>query len=130
MVTPSDSQKIWDAVRESNQAWLSGRPEEVSRLFHEDAVAVFTDAGRRLAGRDAIVRSYVEYCQGERTLAFNELDHEVDMFGDTAVVSYRFLVRYEAEGKVHDECGQEILVFMRRQGRWGVVWRTQVALNK
>jgi ketosteroid isomerase-like protein len=100
----------------------------VGCLFHEDAIAVFPAAKHRLTGRDAIVQSYIDYCRSEKTHAFEELDHAVDIFGDSAVVSYRFSVRYEAQGIVRDEFGQEILVFMRRHGQWGVVWRSQVQL--
>jgi ketosteroid isomerase-like protein len=121
------SEEIWKAVVESNRAWLEGRPADLRAFFHEDAVAVFPAAGRRVEGRDAIVESYVEYCEHVKTHAFEELQHSVDVFGDTAIVQYRFSVRYEHQGEIHEEQGQEMLVFVRRE-RWCVIWRTQVPL--
>jgi uncharacterized protein (TIGR02246 family) len=116
-------------VLAGNRAWLEGRPRDAGELFHPDAVAVFSGANQRLQGRDAIVQSYADYCANVKTHAFEEREHTVDVFGDTAVVRYRFFVRYEAQGAVHDEVGQEVLVFVRRDDRWRVVWRTQTPVD-
>jgi uncharacterized protein (TIGR02246 family) len=121
---PISPQRLWDAVVASNRAWREGRPREVGGLFHEDAVAL-VGPGRRLVGRNAIVQSYVDYCASVKTHVFAEQTHSVEVFGDTAVVQYRFSVRYELGGQVHDEVGQEILVFVPRAGEWRAVWRTQ-----
>ena len=124
-VSSVDERELWDAVVASNRAWLQGRVSEVAGLFHADAVAV-AGAGRRVEGRDAIVRSYADYCAAAKTHAFEELEHTVDVLGDVAVVTYRFSVRYEMNGVTYDELGREVLVFTRQDGRWGVAWRTQI----
>lgn len=124
----STEAELWDAVVASNRAWFEGRPRDVAPLFHADAVLVFLAADHRIEGRDAIVDSYVEYTQRAKTHAFEEQEHTVDVFGDTAIVNYGFSVRYEVAGEVKDDEGQEVLVFVRREGAWGVVWRTQAPL--
>jgi ketosteroid isomerase-like protein len=118
--------ELWNLVRESNRAWTSGSTHELSDLFDEHAVVIAPALQGRVEGREAIVASYVSYNMHAKTHSFEEMEHQVDLFGDTAVITYRFQVRYEviADGAQHDETAQEILV-LRRTDRWRVLWRTQ-----
>lgn len=120
--------EIWQKVQASNRAWREGRPEDVAALFDESAVVV-VQGEVKARGRAAIVQSYVDYCQHVVTHAFEELEHSVEVFGETAAASYLFAVRYEMGGVVHSERGQEILLFQRRDGNWRVFWRTQIFLG-
>jgi uncharacterized protein (TIGR02246 family) len=122
----ADREMIWEAIRASNAAWTRGEPEKVAALFDENVVGIAPGMQGRAEGRDAIVASYVEYCRAAKTHAFEELDHSIDVFGDTAVATYKFSVRYEIDGQIQDEVGQEILAFARRDNQWLAVWRTQV----
>jgi hypothetical protein len=36
-----------------------------------------------------------------------------------------YVIRHELQGQEHDEAGQEILVFERREERWRVIRRMQ-----
>jgi ketosteroid isomerase-like protein len=119
--------EIWRAIAEANRAWLGGHPENVGPLFHERAVMFGPAFATRIEGRTAITQGFVDYTRYAKTHLFEERDRAVDIFGDTAVVTYAFFVRYEAEGQVHDETGREILTLMREDGRWQVVWRTQLS---
>jgi uncharacterized protein (TIGR02246 family) len=118
--------EVWDLVRESNRAWMSGSTHELMDLFDQNAVIVAPALQGRVEGRDAIVASYASYHLHSKTHSFEEMEHEVDVFGDTAVVTYRFQVRYEllADGVQHDETAQEVLV-LRKTDRWRVLFRTQ-----
>jgi uncharacterized protein (TIGR02246 family) len=120
--------EVWQAIRAGNRAWLGGDPNAVAPLFHENAVMLAPGFEQRVVGREAIVGSFVEYCKVAKTLAFEESGESVDVFGNTAVVSYRFKVRYELGGSTHEEAGQELLVLRQQAERWQIVWRTQVPL--
>jgi uncharacterized protein (TIGR02246 family) len=123
----NDERSIWQKVIESNEAWRSGRPEDVGGLFAPEVVMEGAD-GRVLAnGRDAMVASYVEYCRQVKTLALAVRAHAVHVFGDTAVVTYTFEVTYEAGGQTSRESGAERLVLARRGGAWEAVWRLQTS---
>ena len=119
---------IWELVRDSNRAWMSGNPRSVEKLFHPNVVCVAPGFAERIEGRQALVESFVDYCANIKTHFFEEKNPVVDLFGDAAVVNYRFSVRFEIDGAVTDEDGQEILVFVREGGSWKVIWRTQVFL--
>jgi uncharacterized protein (TIGR02246 family) len=120
--------ELWNLVRESNRAWISGSTHELLELFDEHAVVITPALQGRVEGRDAIVAGYASYNMHAKTHSFEEMEHQVDLFGDTAVVTYLFQVRYEvlADGVQHEETAQEVLV-MRKTDRWRVLWRTQTA---
>jgi hypothetical protein len=118
---------IWERVVAANRAWREGRPEEVASLFHREVVMESADGLVACRGRDAMVRSFVEYARAVDTLHFRETDHTVHVVGDTAVVSYGFEVIYEIEGRRHDEIGRERLVLVLDGGRWSAIWRMQTS---
>lgn len=120
------AEELWGRVRDANRAWTEGRPEEVGPLFHLSAVMAGPDGGELIRGREAIVASFVDYCGRATTRAFEELSHEIRVFGDTAVLTYGFAVTYELEGELHDERGREVLVWARGEEGWAVVWRMQI----
>ena len=124
----AEAQEIWKTVLDANRAWMSGNPRDVGKLFHQNVVFVVPGFSQRIEGREAMVESFVDYSTHVKTHFFEEKNPAIDVFGDTAIVNYRFSVRYEIDGRVADEDGQEILVFARANGSWHAVWRTQVPL--
>jgi uncharacterized protein (TIGR02246 family) len=123
-----EQREIWELIRRSNRAWVAGAPHEVSSLFDEEAVVVAPGLQGRVQGRDAIVRSYEEYVHHARTHSFEELEHQIDLFGDTAVAAYRFTVRYtlNSEDAEREENGEEVLEHRRVAGGWKLIRRKQV----
>jgi ketosteroid isomerase-like protein len=123
--------ELWNLVRESNRAWISGSTKELANLLDESAVVIAPALQGRVEGRDAVVASYASYNAHAKTHSFEEMEHQVDLFGDLAVVTYRFQIRYEllTDGVVQEETAQEVLV-LRKTDRWRVLWRTQTAAEK
>lgn len=124
---PSEAEaELWALVRESNRAWISGSAHELSDFFDEEAVVMPPGMQGRVSGRAAVVASYAAYNMHARTDSFEEMEHQIELFGDVAVVVYRFRIRYEiiASGEQHDETAQETLV-LRKTDRYRVLFRTQ-----
>jgi ketosteroid isomerase-like protein len=79
----------------------------------------------RSTGRDAAVGSYVAFTSQAKVLAFEEVAEDVDVYGDTAVVSYTFVIAYETgDGRRLQEQGRDLFVLKRENRRWRAVWRT------
>src|ERR1700760_2583546 len=97
--------ELWNLVRESNRAWISGSLHELSDFFDEQAVLIKPGMTGRIDGREAIVATYASYNQHCRTQSFEEREHEVAVFGDLAFVTYRYEIRYQvvADGAQHDD---------------------------
>jgi hypothetical protein len=123
---------IWRAVRASNAAWLAGRAQDAGRLLHPEVVVVAPDLQRTVVGREAVVASFAAFVKQAKVHRFEEREHAVTLLpphaGGGAVVTYRFSIRYEMNGAIHDEQGQEILLLIASTQGWQVVWRTQIPL--
>jgi ketosteroid isomerase-like protein len=126
-VPPNEAEaELWNLVRESNRAWISGSAHELSDFFDEQAVVMARGTQRRVFGRAAVVASYAAYDMHARIHSLEEMEHQIELFGDVAVVVYRFRIRYQvvATGEQHDETAQETLV-LRKTDRYRVLFRTQ-----
>jgi ketosteroid isomerase-like protein len=126
----TDAQReVWEIVREANKARVAAATRELTALHEPDAVLVRSSLEERLEGRDAIVRAVEEESHQERIEAFEELEHSIDVFGDFALVAYRYEMRTRPAGADEEEegSGLEVVALRRSAGRWKVLWRTQVA---
>jgi ketosteroid isomerase-like protein len=72
------------------------------------------------------IESYAAFVRDARVRQFTPGDAEIDVFGDTAVATYRYEVVYEMGGSEFDETGGELLVFLRQDSGWLVAWRTML----
>ena len=117
--------EVVDAVRRINDAWLEGRPEDVTQDLDEDVVFVAPGFARRAEGRDAAVQSYRDFLASATIGQFTESDLSVDVWGDTAVASHRYEIEWTAKGKQHRDRGHDLFVFRRAAGTWRAAFRLQ-----
>ena len=122
------SVEIERLIRALNAAWPEGRLEDVGRCFDEEAVMVPPGGGVLVRGREAIVGSFRDFLDMAKLHGFELLDPTVAVFGATACAVVPFKVRYELQGQVYDEKGEDILVLLQNAGEWRIVWRTQASL--
>jgi uncharacterized protein (TIGR02246 family) len=110
-------------VERINAAWRAGRAADAAPLFDGDVVMV-TPTGERLIGREAMVQSYADFAASAVVDEYEESEHAVDVFGETAVVVYRWLMAWRAGGESYRERGRDIFVLTHATTGWQVVWRT------
>jgi uncharacterized protein (TIGR02246 family) len=127
-----------DAAREAvrrtfarlSAAWQGRRYEELATLLADDMVFALPGFGSRLAGAAAVVASYRDFMERVTLTAYREESPQVDVWGDTAVVSYHWEMAWLAGGVANAESGHDVFVFRRGPhddaGRspWLAVWRT------
>lgn len=129
MISAADREirrEILKLLSRIESAWTRGLIDELRACFREDAVLVGPDLEQRLEGRDPIVDSYVEFLREATMLAFSSEPPSVDVYGDTAVTVTPWTARYELEGTVHSDAGNDLLVLIRGEEGWQVAWRTLV----
>jgi len=124
--TDNSREDVLRTVDEINDAWTSGLFDRLEELFHDDMVIVKPGGGRLGVGKKACVDSYREFCRRAEVFDFEESNFSVDIWEDTAVVSYRFSMKYEIDGEEHSEKGFDIFVMGEEDGRWRALWRTVV----
>lgn len=120
--------EIRDCIDGINRTWLKGDPADLQPYFHPDMVIQPPGDGPRVHGRDACIASYEAFCRVAQIKRFEPRVAEIDVFGETAVATYRYRIVYGMDDEDYDETGGELLVFvLDDDGQWRVAWRTMLA---
>jgi uncharacterized protein (TIGR02246 family) len=119
-------EEIRQILRTINDAWTHGRSEDLAEYFHDDLVIVNPGFQGRLLGRQASVESYQDFAHQATIGRYAETEIAVDVWGDTAVASYRYEIDYELGGEAYHDIGRDLFVFQLEEGRWRAVWRTLI----
>lgn len=109
-----------------NAAWLEGHPERLAEFFHPEIVMAAPGFEGRLEGVEAGVESYAAFVRGAEVRAFDTENLSIDVWGSTAVASYRFTITYEKDGETRQDEGWDLFVFAHDGEDWQAVWRTIV----
>ena len=122
------AKKLEEMVREINRLWVSGNPEKLGEYFHENMIMVAPDLKVVGKGREECVNGYIDFCREATVANCEESKFAVEIWGDTASVSYDFDISYEMEGKNYHDTGRDLFIFSREvtHGKWLAVWRILV----
>lgn len=116
--------EIISLIERINDSWTRGEFDALEEIFHNDMVIAKPGFGRMGVGKSACVDSYRGFYTKVEISDFEGFDYLVDIWEDTAVVSYGFRVKYTMEGREREDEGHDIFVFSRKEGRWQALWRT------
>jgi Domain of unknown function (DUF4440) len=116
------------AMQRINRTWLDRRPEDLVSLLHPDVTLVFLGFAGRAEGRDTFVAGFVDFCSNATVQEYREADHQVDVVGHTAVVSFTYEMVYERSGNRSRATGRDLWVFVRQGDEWVAIWRTMLDL--
>jgi len=129
--TMEDSKiKVHKVLSAINQAWRSNSPLEMSQYLHSDIVMTFPGFSGEVAGRGALLASFVEFCSNARVLEYQESNEQINVIGDCAVVSFQFEMLYERAKYQERSKGRDIWVFQYISKKWIAVWRTMMELEE
>lgn len=123
-MTDSASDELVEFARKLNRAWMHERHDELLSMLHEDMVIVAPDFRVPASGREACARSYADFTAQAEVVELKEYGFWSRLWGDTAIVSYRFEITYTMEGKEHRDAGRDLFLLVRREGVWLAAWRT------
>src|SRR5438552_14896937 len=123
MVDESKREDAATAMRQINQTWLNGHVEELAPMVHSEIVTVLPDFAGRIQGREHFLAGFRDFRQNATIQEFREHDHQVDVAGDTAVVTFRYDMVYERAETRYRATGQDLWVFQRQRGPWIAVGR-------
>jgi peptidase E len=106
-----------------NEAWTTGRTGDLATLLHDDMAIVGPDLQRLAVGREACIRSYEEFAARATIVDFAETDRDEHLVGDTAVVSYGYVLVYDQGGEQCADTGRDVFVLGRTPAGWQAIWR-------
>jgi ketosteroid isomerase-like protein len=128
-----DESKRGDAattMRQINRAWIDGQVEDLAALVHPEIVMVFPGFTGRIQGREQFLAGFREFRQNATIQEFREHDNQVDVVGDTAVVTFRYEMLYQRSGQRYHSTGRDVWVFRREGPAWIAVWRTMLDMEE
>jgi hypothetical protein len=121
---------LWQIVQEINDAWLTNKTEQLINYFHPGVIITGADLHEILGNRDAAIGSYKEFMSNSVVNDYKESDPVINVFGDTAIVSYQFNIVYVMNEKTYSETGRDLFVFNKENDKWLAVWRTLVNVEE
>ena len=130
MVDESKREDAAAAMRVINQAWLDGQIEDLAPMVHPEIVMVFPNFAGRIQGRKDFLAGFRDFCQNASIQEFRERDQQVDVAGDTAVVTFRYDMVYERSGKRYCATGRDLWVFQKQGRAWIAVWRAMLDMEE
>jgi hypothetical protein len=124
------AKEVHDTMAAINRAWRENRPSEMSPYLHADVTMVFPGFSGTVAGRDALVASYTEFCSKARVLEYSESDEQIQVIGNVAFLNFRFDMLYERASYRERSTGRDLWAFERTGEKWIAVWRTMFDLKE
>ena len=119
--------RIWQIIQTINQTFKEGTGfERIGPYLHDHMVLCLPGLARRVEGKVACLRSYEDACSAMVFHRLDGSDERIDVWGKTAVVTYRYDCVWDFQGKTLTDEGHEILVFVREGEDWRIVWRTLI----
>ena len=124
--SPGIATEVARTLTALNAAWRERRYDELATFLAEDMVFALPGFSGRLDGAAAVVASYREFMERATLTAYDESAPAVDVWGETAVASFRWEMAWLAGGVPNRATGHDIFVFRRAGvgGPWRAVWRT------
>jgi hypothetical protein len=123
-MTDESKQDVATAMRQINAAWLERRVDDLGAMVHPEVVMVFPGFSGRVQGRWEFLAGFREFCEGATIHHFEERDQQIDVAGETAVLTFRYEMLYDRSGMRYHATGRDMWVFQDRNGQWVGVWRT------
>ena len=110
--------EVWKTLRDLNETWVKGNPYNLKKYFHADMVAITPTDRKRREGREACVQDWAEFSKVAKIHSWKEIDPKIQIYGNTAVVTYYFEISFERERQKIDFGGRDMYVFIMENNRW------------
>ncbi|HEX4169577.1 MAG TPA: nuclear transport factor 2 family protein [Bryobacteraceae bacterium] len=126
----SKHEAVGATMRQINRVWLNGQVESLAPMVHPEIVMVFPNFIGRTQGREEFLAGFSDFCQNAKIHEFRDHDHQIDIAGNTAVVSFRYEMVYERSGEQYHATGRDLWVFENQSDAWIAVWRTMLDMEE
>ena len=113
--------EVWETLRRLNDCWTKGDGKELVDYFHENMVAITPSDRERRVGKADCVAGWVGFAKMAKTHYWHEIDPQIQIYGNTAVVTYYFDMAFEMNGQLIKMGGRDMFVFAKEDGKWWAV---------
>jgi len=97
----------------------------LGEIFQKDMVIRGPEFKLIAEGKAACIQSYVGFASAAKVISFATSEPVIDIFDDMATAKYSWNISYAMDDSEYDREGDEVLMFVREDGRWFTAWRAQ-----
>ncbi len=119
-IDPQETE-VWDFVRELNDAWTKEKGERLSEYLHPRMMAITPVHRLRLKGASECITGWRRFAQVAVVHSFREDAPDIELFGDTAVVTYYYAMDVTLGSNRQNLSGRDMMTLKREGGRWWLV---------
>jgi hypothetical protein len=130
MADESERQRVADVMRAINEAWLDGRVDDMAPALHSEIVMMLPGFSGQVRGREPFLAGFRDFIQNATIHEFHEHDHQIDVVGDTAVMTFTYEMLYTRSAERYRASGRDLWIFQQQGAAWVAVWRTMLDLNE
>jgi len=121
---------VAETMHAINQAWLEQRVDDMAPALDPGIVMVFPGFSGRIQGREPFLAGFRDFVQSATLHGFHDHDHQVDVVGDTAVITFPYEMVYTRSGERDRATGRDLWIFQKQGAAWVAVWRTMMDLSE
>ena len=110
--------EVWETLRRLNDCWTKGNGKDLVNFFHKNMVAITPTDRKRLEGQGACVAAWSGFASMAKVRHFEEIDPQIQIHGNTALVTYYFDMSFEMGGQTIKMGGRDMFVFIKEGGKW------------
>lgn len=100
--------------------------DRLKPLFHDQVVFMPPGLSAHVQGRDICLKTYEDACSSMTFHKLEASEEHIDIYGQTAMMAYKYDCIFEFQGKKHEDDGHEILMLLQEDGDWKLAWRTLI----
>jgi len=117
-------------IQRINRLWLNGQVEDLGPLVHPEIVMVFPGFTGRMQGRQEFLAGFRDFCENAKVHEFRDYDHQTDVAGNAAVVTFQYEMIYERSAERYRATGRDLWIFQSQGDAWIAVWRAMLEIHE
>jgi len=125
----AETQRIIETERAAWEAIKSKQPSALADYFAEDASIFMDSSAYRMSGKSNLLRGLTAHIENTETRSYQMLEPQVQLSGDTALLTYYFTHTGTSSGKDFSSAGKVSVVFVKQGGAWRVL-HEHISVNR
>ena len=121
MTADPQKKEVWSFVRALNDAWTKEKGERLAEYFHPRMTAITPVDRDRLKGAAKCIGGWQGFAQASTIHSWREDDPDIELFGDTAIVTYYYVMDVTMGPNRMNLSGRDMLVVKKEAGRWWLI---------
>ncbi len=113
--------EVWNILRALNDSWTKGDGTNLKDYFHKDMVAITPMDRLRRVGKEQCISGWVGFTKATDILSWKEIDPQIQIFNNTAIVTYYYDMSYEMDDQIVETGGRDMFVFVKEKDKWMAV---------